>query len=297
MIQQKKRFRINKKITPYLLLLPAFLYYAFFWMYPVMIGLFESFTDTNNHLTISNYTMLFTEIQFDEAIINTALFVLFSIFLQYIVGLAMAFLLNKRFKGSKIVLFIILIPMAITPTAVAILWKTALSTTGWLNNLLVYFELIAEPIVFLDFQGTGLILLLVAIDTWTVLPSVIIIMLAGLQNMNKELKEAGYVFGATKWQVIKDIIIPILKPSIITSIILRMIAAIQIWSLSVMLLGFNRMPFMVERIAYYIERMNGVEGSVKTAYAMSMVVAAIVFVTTMIYYKIAKKTSILEAES
>lgn len=288
-----KKIKYNKKLTPYLLLLPAFIYYVIFWIYPVLNGIFESFTDEFHRFTFSNYVHLFKDLKFEVAILNTSLFVLFSIIIQYILALGIALLLNRKFKGSKIILFLIMIPMAITPTAVAILWKTGLSTTGWVNTVLMSLNLIKNPIAFLDTEGINLIILLVTIDTWTVLPSVMVIILAGLQNLNKEYKEAGYVFGATKFQVTKDIVIPILKPSIITSIILRMIAAIQVWALSVMLLGFNREPFMVERIAYYVERMTGIEGSTKVAYAMSMVVALIIFITTMVYYKVSKKSSIL----
>ena len=282
-----------KQLMPYFLLLPAFIYYALFWAYPVINGIFQSFTDQQNRLTLNNYIYLFKEIDFSTAMLNTAIFVISSVLLQYVLALAMALLLNRKFKGSKWVLFLMLIPMAITPTAVAILWKTALSTTGWVNTWLLQLNVINQPIVFLDSNGIQLILLLVMIDSWTVLPSVMIIILAGLQNLNKELKEAGLVFGATRLQVIKDIVIPILKPSIVTSIILRMIAATQIWALSVMLLGFNRMPFMVERIAYYVERMTGIEGSIKISYAMSMIVALIIFITTIIYYKVSKRSSLM----
>ena len=292
-LMKLKKMKYNKNLTPYLLLLPAFIYYVIFWVYPVLNGVFESFTDEFHRFTFDNYVYLFKEMNFEVAIFNTSLFVFFSVVIQYIFALGLALLLNRKFKGSKIVLFLIMIPMAITPTAVAILWKTGLSTTGWVNTLMLGMGLIRNPIAFLDTEGLNMIILLVTIDTWTVLPSVMIIILAGLQNLNKEFKEAGYVFGATKWQVTKDIVIPILKPSIITSIILRMIAAIQIWALSVMLLGFNRVPFMVERIAYYVERMTGIAGATKVAYAMSMIVALIIFITTMIYYKISKKSSIL----
>lgn len=287
-----KRVQI-KQLVPYFLLLPAFIYYALFWAYPVINGIFQSFTNQENRFTFNNYIYLFKEIDFSTAMLNTALFVFSSVLLQYVLALVMALILNRKFKGSKWVLFIMLIPMAITPTAVAILWKTALSTTGWVNTWLLQLHLINQPIVFLDSSGIQLILLLVMIDSWTVLPSVMIIILAGLQNLNKELKEAGLVFGANRFQVIKDIVIPILKPSIVTSIILRMIAATQIWALSVMLLGFNRMPFMVERIAYYVERMTGIEGAVKISYAMSMIVAVIIFITTIIYYKVSKRTSLM----
>jgi multiple sugar transport system permease protein len=149
-------------------------------------------------------------------------------------------------------------------------------------------------IAFLEAEGMNAVLLIVTIDTWTVLPSIVIILLAGLQNLNNEFKEAGAVFGASKWQITKDIVIPILKPSIITSLLLRIIAATQIWVLVVMVLGYNSKPFMVERIAYYIEFIPNAPHAEKMAYAMSMIVSAIVFITSVVYYKVAQRNSIME---
>ncbi len=110
-----------------------------------------------------------------------------------------------------------------------------------------------------------------------------------MQNLNKEFEEAAYVFGATKWQVIKDITIPILKPTIVTAIILRMIAAIQIWMLSVMLFGYGRVPFLVERIAYYTDQVSEMDTSYKTSLAYSVLVTIIVLVSVTIYLRINSK--------
>jgi multiple sugar transport system permease protein len=126
------------------------------------------------------------------------------------------------------------------------------------------------------------------------MPSVMIILLAGLQGMQKEYKEAGLVFGATKWQVTKDIVLPILKPSIVTSIILRLIAAVQVWAITVMVFGFNKVPFLVERIAYYVNMVPNLDYSMKIAFCLSLLVAAGVMGITFVYYKISKKDSVME---
>lgn len=139
----------------------------------------------------------------------------------------LAVLLNRKFKGAKLLTFVAMIPMAITPTAVAILWKTGLVKEGWINTVLLFFNIVEKPIVFLNAEGFMAVLLIILIDTWTVTPSVMIILLAGLQGMQKDLKEAAYTFGAGKWRIFTDITLPILKPSIITSVLLRLIAAIQ----------------------------------------------------------------------
>ncbi len=291
----KKRKGVSKKVMPWLLLAPSIVFYLLFWLFPVIAGTYESFTDAEGHFTFMNYVYIFRDAEFGTAILNTALFVVISVLVQYVLAMILALILNMKFKFNKLLLFIVMIPMAITPTAVAIIWKTGLRETGWINSILTAMSISQDTIAWLEADGLSAILMLVSIDTWTVLPSTVIIILAGLQNLNNEFKEAGAIFGASKWQITKDIVIPILKPSIITSLLLRMIAAAQMWVLVVMVLGYNALPFMVERIAYYVEFVPNAPNAEKMAYAMSIIVAIIVFITSVIYYKVAKRNSVMEA--
>ncbi len=201
-----------KKWIPYLLLSPALLYYCLFWIRPVLRAFFESFTDLEGNASLFNYFLVLKEPMFREAFKNSMVFAIVSVLLQFVIAFMLALLLNRKFKGVNLLLFIALIPMAVPPTAVAILWRTGFSTYGWANNLLTRLDMIEKPILWLTAQGNQALMFLILVDTWTVLPSVMIILLAGLQNLNKEYEEAGYVFGATRWRVIKDIVIPIMKP-------------------------------------------------------------------------------------
>ena len=278
-----------KRWVPYLLLSPALLYYILFWIRPVVRAFYESFTDLEGKASFFNYLEVFKDPMFKEAFTNSIVFAVVSVILQFIIAFMLALLLNKKFKGVNLLLFVALIPMAVPPTAVAILWRTGFSTYGWANNLLMQMSLIEKPILWLTADGSNALMFLIMIDTWTVLPSVMIILLAGLQNLNKEYEEAGYVFGATKWQVTKDIIIPILKPTIITAVILRLIAAMQIWMISVMMFGFGRVPFLVERIAYYNDIVPMLENSYKMSLTYSVVVTAIVLTSVTIYLKFSNR--------
>jgi multiple sugar transport system permease protein len=144
-------------------------------------------------------------------------------------------------------------------------------------------------------EGFSALLMIILIDTWTVTPSVMIILSAGLQGMQKELREAAYTFGANKWRIFKDITLPILRPSIMTSIILRLIGAVQVWAIAVMVLGHSKVPFLVERIAFYEDIIPGVPTSAKLAFTYSFATTIIVFAVTMIYYRINKRGTYLEA--
>lgn len=280
----------QKKLTPYLLIAPSIIFYLIFWIYPVLNGIKEVFTDYDGNLVLlDNFILTLNSDLSNEAFINTMIFGISSVIIQFILALAISLLLRNKFKGSKIVMFIAMIPMAITPTAVAILWKTGLIKEGWLNSVLLALNIIDKPLVFLNVEGLKAVILILLIDTWTVVPSVMIILIAGLQNINKEVEEAAYIFGASKMEILKDIILPMLKPTIITAVILRLIAALQVWNIAVMVLGYGKAPFLVERVAFYVEMVPGLTESTKIAFTYSFITTIIVLITTMIYLKVSNK--------
>lgn len=286
----KKLF--NKKMVPYLLLMPAFIFYALFWLVPVLQGMKEVFTDLEGNFTLTeNFRMMFESDLFMQALVNTGIFVLISVTIQFLIALVLAVFLSRKFRGSRILLFIAMIPMAITPTAVAIIWKSGLLSDGWINSLLMQFQITSEQIMFLNAEGASALFLIILMDTWVVTASVMIILMAGLQNVQVELKESAYLFGASKWRIFKDIVLPIMKPSIITAILLRLIAAIQIWSIAVMVFGYGKVPFLVERIAYYVEVVPGLETSEKLAYTISFTTTILVLIASVAYLIISRKGS------
>lgn len=283
--------------SPYLLLVPALLFYMMFWFFPVMLSFIQSFTAKAGGFSFDNYEMMFADPLFNRALVNTLVFALVSLTLQFVIALAVALLVNRNFKGSKLFLFIMLIPMALPQSAVGILWNTGLIQTGWINSLLQSTGLQAglEGLGILDgrfiwkgVSGMEAVFLIILIDTWTVMPSVMIIILAGLQNFNKEYKEAAQVFGATRFQALKDIVIPIIKPSIVTALLLRLIAGVQVWLISVMIFGFERVPFLLERIVFYSDRVRTGEFSYQIAVSYSVFTLVIVFLLAFGFVRITR---------
>ena len=288
---QKKQL-IPRKATPYILLAPVFIYYAVFWLYPVLSGIAEVFTDMDGHFSLtSNFILMAQSDLFTESVINTATFAALSVLLQYAFALLLAILLSRKFRGAKLLMFIAMIPMAITPTATAIIWKTGLVKDGWLNSILMGLGIIKQQIVYMNVEHMDAVLLLVIIDTWTVTPSVMVILIAGLQGLQVEMREAAYTFGANKFQILRDITLPILRPSITTSIIMRLIAALQVWSIAVMVLGYSKAPFLVERVAFYKDAIPGVDTSTKLAFTYSFMTTIVVLLATVIYLKVANRNS------
>jgi multiple sugar transport system permease protein len=281
----------------YMLLVPALGFYIMFWFFPVMLSFIQSFTAKYGGFSLENYQKMFSDPLFSEAFFNTLIFAFFSLILQFSIALGVALIVNKNFKGSQWFLFIMLIPMALPQSAVGILWNTGLLQTGWINSFFETFGLqslleglsvIDGRMVWKDVTGIQAVNLIILIDTWTVMPSVMIIILAGLQNFNNEYKEAAQVFGATRFQALRHIVIPIIKPSIITALLLRLIAGLQVWLISVMIFGFERVPFLLERIVFYSDKVRTGEFSYQLAVAYSVFTLLIVFVVAFGFVKITK---------
>ena len=275
-----------KKWIPYLLVLPTIIYYCIFWLNPVVTSFIYSFKDEAGiKWTIDNYIQIFSDPYFKEAIFNTAIFVVISVTLEFVVAMLLALIINKKFKGASVLLAIALIPMALPAVAVGAMWSSGFATYGWLNSILYNLGLIAQDgkILFLAGNDIQSLLLIIIIDAWQVIPFMMIILLAGLQGLSKECIEAGYVFGGSKGTVLRKITMPMLKPSIQTALILRIISAIQVWLIIVMIFGYRRIPVLLEEVVFYKEELLN---KYHIALAYSVIVAIVVSVVSVIYLKV-----------
>jgi multiple sugar transport system permease protein len=277
----------RKRLIPYILITPVILYYAAFWLYPVLDAINTSFRDVSGAYSLANYRYIFTDPTFYRALFNTFFIVVVSVTLEFVVAFGIALLINTKFHGSGIFLFIAIIPMALPAVAVGAIWTSGFATYGWMNSFLYYLGIIEEggKIAFLAAGEFQSMLLIIVIDAWQVIPFMMIILLAGMQNLNEEVKEAGYIFGANKLTVLRKITVPLLKPTITTAIILRIISAIQIWLIIVMLYGFQRIPVLLEELVYFTDVVKS-DDFFRIGLAYSVLVAVIVSLVAVVYLKV-----------
>ncbi len=287
-MNRKNWKKMGEKAVPYLLVLPVILYYGAFWLRPVIVSVIGGLTDASGHFTLQNFVMVFNEESFMPAVRNTAVIVVFSVTLEFLGALALALLINRKFVGSGFFLFLSMIPMALPAAAAGAMWVTGLTAHGWMNSLLYYLGFLAEgkKIYWLAGSQASLLALLIVIDAWQVIPSVMIILLAGLQNIPEEMKEAGYVFGGNYLTVLRKITLPMLKPTIQTAVILRLISAVQIWLIVVLLLGFSRLPVLVERVVFYTKEVRGLNISYQMASGYTIIVSLIVSLVALAYLQV-----------
>lgn len=286
-----KKYSGREISSVFLLIFPVMAYYMVFWLRPVYRAVIEAFTDSAGSFSLENLIRLSGQQDIREAFLNTLIFTIGSMVVQFFLSIGISLFLSKKFKFSNLLLFITMIPMAFPPIAVGILWKSGFYKFGWVNSLLYNLHLVGADnlIDWMSFTKINAVLFLIVVDTWTVLPSIVIILLAGFQNLNKEFAEAGRVFGANRLQTVKDIVLPIMKPTIVTAMILRLIAAIQVWLIAVMIYGYNASPYLVERIAYKIDVVAFAENSKKDAYVLSVIVAVVVMLAAYLYIRVSNR--------
>ena len=284
----KERGHFWRVATPYLLIAPVVIYYALFWLRPVLTLVVDSFTAVEGGFTLENFALLAQDPSFWPAVRNTTIIVIFSVTLEFIIAFGLAMLINDNFPGASAFLFVAMIPMALPAAGVGAMWLTGLTAHGWINSLLYYMGILeeGEKIYFLTGSDWKNLAIIILVDAWTVIPSVMIILLAGLQNLPESAKEAGYVFGGSIWTVFRRITVPMLKPTIQTAVILRLIAAIQIWFIIVILFGFSRLPVLVERVVYYTDVVDGLNNAYQLAASYTIVVTVVVSIAALIFLQV-----------
>ncbi len=280
----------KRNLTPYLLIAPVVIYYIIFWLFPVINAVGGSFLSTSldkgGIFTLANYKAVFKDPIFWQAVINTTIIVIISVTLEFFLAFGLALLINVKFRGSSFFLFLAIIPMSLPAVAVGAMWNSGLATYGWLNSFLIRIGLIdpSNKILFLAGTHFSRMILIILVDAWQVIPFMMIILLSGMQGLQPEMAEAGRVFGGNRWQVLRKITVPMLKQTIITAMILRIIAAIQIWLIIVMIFGFNRLPVLMEQIVLNIDQYMA-EEFFRKGMALSVIVAVLVSGVSFIYLK------------
>jgi len=227
-----------KGITPYLFVAPAVLVLAFTCLYPVIKGFELSFYDWSLGTPIESRKYIgwenFVWAWQDPALFNsmkvTLLFTTFAVTAELFLGLLIAFLLEKGVKGIVVLRTAFIIPIMIAPVVVGLLWRYLFDANFGLINHVVSL-LGFEPKVWLGTPGLALPAIIIT-DIWQWTPFMFILFLAGLQSLPKDPVEAAQDDGATTWQVIRQVKLPLLAPVIWVAVILRIIDAFR--SLEVM---------------------------------------------------------------
>ncbi len=201
----------------FLLLIPCLVLIFFFLIYPLIYQLIISFYSTKLYsegefVGLSNYIYLFRDPIFRESILVTLYFVGVSASIELLWGMGLALALNKVTKGLRFLRGVVIIPLMLTPVAVGSIWNHMYFPEGGPINVIFNF-LGMEGQVWFANTSTALPALIL-VELWQYTPFTVLILLAGLQTLPKEVYEAAVVAGASRWQLFKYITLPLLAPLI-----------------------------------------------------------------------------------
>jgi multiple sugar transport system permease protein len=226
------------KWTPYLLLLPSAVYLAVFFAVPMVQAFGLAFQDQDNNWTFDSWRTMFNDASFNEALVTTLLLIVIIIPVQFVVAMAMALVVHAKLKFSGMWLYIYAIPLGISELAAGITWYAIFTQQGWLNSILQNLGFIDRPFIFLSYENRGwLITAIVLAEAWRATSIIMVILVAGLQGIPQDYLEAADVFGATFWQKVTRVILPMLRPSLQVALILRTILAFQAFAVVIALAG------------------------------------------------------------
>lgn len=215
--------------------IPALILLALFIAYPFVTGIGISFTDWDGYsqhykyIGLTNFKILLQDKNVWTAFVNTLIYGFGSTFFQQILGLAYALLLNKPFKGRALARTAVYLQVLISPIIMGYMWYFILKYDhGALNDALVFLGL--KPKLWLSDPKIA-VWVLVALNTIQYVGVSMVIYLAGLQGIPLMYYEAAAIDGVNKWQEFKYITLPLLYPSIVSSVIINVIGGLKLFDI------------------------------------------------------------------
>lgn len=202
-----------------LFVLPAGLYVVIFQLIPVIYGLVLSFTSYSplsrqgpEFTGVDNYADLLTDGDFANALLVTGRYVLQVLPITVVLALLLALLVNRPFRGVGLFRSALYIPHIVSLTAVSIVWLWMYSQTGLFNEILGWFGLSGQSWLLSSDSALNAVS---AMRIWKALGSNMVLLLAGLQSIPRDLYEAAKVDGAGRWGTFRHITLPGLRPMLV----------------------------------------------------------------------------------
>src|ERR687890_1342255 len=233
--QQRRSRGLSEKGLSFWMVTPSLVLIALVAAYPILYAVWLSLHEYSvrqaglsrwaGALGLRNYSTALQNSEFWSAMVTTLIFTAASVFLELLIGLAMALAMHAAFKGQGILRTVVLVPWAVLTVVTAIMWRTIFeSPQGFVNTIL------GTDTVWLGSEPQALILIIIA-DVWKTAPFMALLILAGLQVIPSDIYEAAKVDGATAFQRFTKITLPLLTPAILVALIFRTLDALRIFDL------------------------------------------------------------------
>lgn len=214
----------------------------------------------------------------------TLMFTIVSVFFELILGLALALVMNRAMRGRGLIRTVSLIPWAIPTSVAALIWSYLYNgSSGIMAHLFSALRLIESPARLLTTTG-GAFWGIVLADVWKTTPYMALLLLAGLQVIPDSLYESSSLEGARKWQQLRYITLPLLKPSIFVALLFRTLDAFRVFDLIYVLTGGGP-GGSTESISIYAYKVMFAQTRFGYGSAVVLIMALAVGIITLLYIK------------
>ncbi len=293
MVKKKKMsLKTRNAVKGYLFLVPNIIGFAIFTFIPIVASFVLSFTSWDGFselefIGFENFIRLFSDYIFKISMWNTLVFTLVSVPVTLVIALAVAMLLNKGIKGVKVVRAAFFLPYITAAIAVAVVWQLLYHPTlGPINQFIMLFG-VENPPKWLSGTSTAMLSVII-MYVWKMIGYYMIIFLAGLQGVPKQLYEAADIDGANRWEKFRNVTLPMLSPVVFFTLIIALINSFKVFTEIYALTGGgpgHSTNVLVYNI--YVEAFQ--KYNLGYASAMSYVLALIIITITLIQFRGQKK--------
>ena len=280
----------NKAVLFYIL--PAMIPMVAFWIYPILKTFYISFTDWDymtpdySFVGFYNYKWIFTDSRFWEAMQHTLVFAVGTVIPILILGLILALLLQKNFRGSGIYKFIIFSPW-ITPTvAVSIVWTWIYQPeTGIANTIMRMLNL--SPLKWISSSDTAMLSVII-VTVWKSMGYAMIFYLTALEKVPQERYEAASIDRAGFWAKLWYITLPGISPTTFFLTVIMMVNSLQAYD-QIQILTQGGPSGSTRTLTYYYFQLGFEEFKMGPASAAAVVLIAITVLLSVIQFGVSKK--------
>ncbi len=282
----------RRRITPYLFVAPNLIIFVTFIIWPAIRGFYISFFDSMDgsnftYVGTANYKAIFSDPVVATVAKNTATYVLFYMTISTLLSLAFAIFLNEQRFARNFFRAIIFLPVMLSPVVVGLIWNDVLDRkVGPLNTLL---EMAGGGSPGWLVEPTLGMIAVIFVGIWVHLGFYTIILLAGLQGIDRSLFEAAAIDGATRWQITTKITLPLLKPTTLIIIILSTIHGFQSFDFIYTLTGGGPLGATTLIVQYIYDRAFQTPIQYGLGSAAGVILFMIIFAFTALNFLIGRK--------
>jgi multiple sugar transport system permease protein len=282
----------GERLLPFLLLAPTLLVLASLSIYPLVYSIRVSLQQGRGaqgvHWSTENFVRLFSDGFFLSALLHTLVYAAAALTIEFLLGLALALLLNNELRARSLFRAALLVPMMLPPVVVGVVWRLMLNPNfGAVNGTLKSIGIKTESLTWTASPRLAF-LSVIAVDVWQWTPFVFLILLAGLQAIPEEPYEAALIDGSSPWQTFKHITLPLLKPAILIVLLLRTMDLLRVFD-QIFILTEGGPGFATETVSLYIYRAAFRFGDFGYAAAMSFVLLIITNSISLLYIRLLQR--------